>query len=65
MTPINTTQLVLNTLFIWNDYSTAIILLREKESKTLTLAQIQYFNGKKLDSDRDAEGLFGQVNFFF
>ena len=46
MTPINTTQLVLNTLFIWNDYSTAIILLREKESKTLTLAQIQYFNGK-------------------
>ena len=46
MTPINTTQLVLNTLFIWNDYSTAIILLREKESKTLTIAQIQYFNGK-------------------
>ena len=46
MTPINTTQLVLNTLFIWNDYSTAVILLREKESKTLTLAQIQYFNGK-------------------
>ena len=42
MTPINTTQLV----FIWNDYSTAVILLREKESKTLTLAQIQYFNGK-------------------
>ena len=46
MTPINTTQLVLNSLFIWNDYSTAVILLREKESKTLTLAQIQYFNGK-------------------
>ena len=46
MTPINTTQLVLNTLFIWNDYSTAVILLREKDSKTLTLAQIQYFNGK-------------------
>ena len=46
MTPSNTTQLVLNTLFIWNDYSTAVILLREKESKTLTLAQIQYFNGK-------------------
>ena len=46
MTPINTTQLVLNSLFIWNDYSTSVILLREKESKTLTLAQIQYFNGK-------------------
>lgn len=46
MTPINVTQLVLNTLFIWNDYSTSIILLREKSSKSLTLAQIQYFNGK-------------------
>lgn len=46
MTPINVTQLVLNTLFIWNDYSTSVILLREKESKSLTLAQIQYFNGK-------------------
>ena len=43
MTPINTTQLVLNSLFIWNDYSTSVILLRETESKTLTLAQIQYF----------------------
>jgi len=44
MTPINVTQLVLNTLFIWNDYSTSIILLRTKESQTLTLAQIVYFN---------------------
>ena len=44
MTPINVTQLVLNTLFIWNDYSTSIILLRKKESYTLTLAQIVYFN---------------------
>lgn len=44
MTPINITQLVLNTVFIWNDYSTAIILLRAKESQTLTLAQITYFN---------------------
>lgn len=44
MTPINITQLVLNTVFIWNDYSTAIILLRTKESQTLTLAQITYFN---------------------
>lgn len=44
MTPINVTQIVLNTLFIWNDYSTAIILLREPESYVLTLAQIQYFN---------------------
>lgn len=44
MTPINVTQLVLNTLFIWNDYSTSIILLRAKESQTLTLAQITYFN---------------------
>lgn len=46
MTPINVTQLVLNSLFIWNDYSTSVILLRDKESKSLTLAQIQYFNGK-------------------
>lgn len=44
MTPINVTQLVLNTLFIWNDYSTAIILLRSRDSQTLTLAQITYFN---------------------
>ena len=44
MTPINVTQLVLNTLFIWNDYSTSIILLRTKSSKSLTLAQIIYFN---------------------
>ena len=44
MTPINVTQLVLNTLFIWNDYSTSIILLRDKASFTLTLAQIVYFN---------------------
>ena len=44
MTPINVTQLVLNSLFIWNDYSTAIILLRDKSSYTLTLAQIMYFN---------------------
>lgn len=43
MTPINVTQLVLNTLFVWNDYSTSIILLRSKESQTLTLAQIVYF----------------------
>lgn len=46
MTPINVTQLVLNTLFIWNDFSTAVILLRERKSFTVTLAQIQYFNGK-------------------
>ncbi len=32
---------------------------------TNVMSKIQYFNGKKLDSDRDAEGLFGQVNFFF
>lgn len=44
MTPINVTQLVLNTLFIWNDYGTSIILLRKKQSFTLTLAQIIYFN---------------------
>ena len=44
MTPINVTQLVLNTLFIWNDYGTSIILLRKKESFSLTLAQIVYFN---------------------
>ena len=44
MTPINVTQLVLNCLFIWNDYSTAIILLRKKSSFTITLAQISYFS---------------------
>lgn len=44
MMPINITQVILNTLFIWNDYSTAIILLRKPESFVLTLAQIQYFN---------------------
>ena len=44
MTPINVTQLVLNTLFIWNDYPTAVIMLRTSESKTLTLAQIKYFS---------------------
>ena len=46
MTPINVTQLVLNTLFIWNDFTTAIILLRNRSVYTLTLAQIEYFNGK-------------------
>ena len=46
MTPINVTQLVLNTLFIWNDFTTAIILLRNRTVYTLTLAQIEYFNGK-------------------
>ena len=44
MTPINVTQLVLNILFVWNDYPTAVILLRTKESRTLTLAQITYFS---------------------
>ena len=44
MTPINVTQLVLNCLFIWNDYTTSIILLRDKASFTLTLAQISYFS---------------------
>lgn len=46
MTPINMTQLVLNSLFIWNDFGTAIILLRKRETFTVTLAQVQYFNGK-------------------
>lgn len=46
MTPINVTQLVLNSLFIWNDFTTAFILLRDTESYTLTLAQMKYFNGK-------------------
>lgn len=43
MTPINVTQLVLNTLFVWNDYSTAVVLLRDDSSRTLPLAQIIYF----------------------
>lgn len=44
MKPVNATQLVLNTLFIWNDYTTAVILLRKTESRTLILAQMAYFN---------------------
>ncbi|HHU01727.1 MAG TPA: carbohydrate ABC transporter permease [Christensenellaceae bacterium] len=43
MTPINVTQMVLNTLFVWNDYSTAVVLLRDDTSRTLPLAQIIYF----------------------
>lgn len=43
MTPINVTQMVLNTLFVWNDYSVAVVLLRSDESRTLPLAQIIYF----------------------
>ena len=44
MKPVNSTQLVLNSLFIWNDYNVAIVLLRSQESQTLPLAQIIYFN---------------------
>jgi raffinose/stachyose/melibiose transport system permease protein len=44
MKPVNATQLVLNTLFIWNDYNVALVLLRMAKSKTLPLAQIIYFN---------------------
>lgn len=43
MTPVNVTQMVLNTLFVWNDYSVAVTLLRSDESRTLPLAQIMYF----------------------
>ena len=43
MMPINVTQGVLNTLYVWNDYSTAVVLLREDNSRTLPLAQIIYF----------------------
>lgn len=42
--PINATQLVLNTVYVWNDYNTAVVLLRDKTSRTLPLAQIIYFN---------------------
>lgn len=42
--PINATQLVLNTVYVWNDYNTAVVLLRDKSSRTLPLAQIVYFN---------------------
>lgn len=38
--PINATQLVLNTVYVWNDYNTAVVLLRDKASRTLPLAQI-------------------------
>lgn len=44
MTPVNVTQMVLNTLFVWNDYNVAVVLLRKSESQTLPLAQILYFN---------------------
>lgn len=44
MTPVNATQLVLNTLFVWNDYNVALVILREDTSRTLPLAQIIYFN---------------------
>lgn len=44
MKPVNATQLVLNALFIWNDYTTAVILLRKPETRTLVLAQMSYFN---------------------
>ena len=43
MTPVNMTQIVLNTLFVWNDYSVAVVLLRSDASRTLPLAQIVYF----------------------
>lgn len=43
MTPVNVTQAVLNTLFVWNDYSVAVVLLRDDTSRTLPLAQIVYF----------------------
>ena len=43
MMPVNMTQIVLNTLFVWNDYSVAVVLLRSDESRTLPLAQIMYF----------------------
>lgn len=42
--PINATQLVLNTVYVWNDYNTAVVLLRDQASRTLPLAQIIYFN---------------------
>lgn len=42
--PVNVTQMVLNSLFVWNDYNVAIVILRERESQTLPLAQIIYFN---------------------
>ena len=42
--PINATQLVLNTVYVWNDYNTAVVLLRDKASRTQPLAQIVYFN---------------------
>jgi raffinose/stachyose/melibiose transport system permease protein len=44
MKPVNATQLVLNCLFIWNDFNVALVLLRTAKSKTLPLAQIMYFN---------------------
>lgn len=44
MRPVNATQLVLNTLFVWNDYTVALVIFRKKETMTLPLAQIVYFN---------------------
>jgi len=44
MKPVNATQLVLNTLYIWNDYNVALVILRNAKSRTLPLAQIIYFS---------------------
>ena len=49
MQQINITQLVLNILFVWNDYSIAVVLLREDTSRTLPLAQIIYFGEKSTE----------------
>ena len=49
MKPVNATQLVLNSLFVWNDYNVAIVLLRTLKSRTLPLAQIIYFNENTSD----------------
>lgn len=44
MRPIVIVQIVLNTIFCWNDYNVAVVLLRENTSKTLILAQLEYFS---------------------
>jgi raffinose/stachyose/melibiose transport system permease protein len=43
MLPVNVTMIVLNTLFTWNDFYVALVLLQTNSVRTLPLAQFYYF----------------------
>jgi raffinose/stachyose/melibiose transport system permease protein len=43
MLPVNVTMIVLNTLFTWNDFYVALVLLQTSNVRTLPLAQFYYF----------------------